>query len=98
MSEAVATNLASGREKKPFAANHRWDRNFFLLLVLSMWLGILVGFGWDVIDHLGTQRYAYPAYRLQDPGLSGLKVDELLDPLRNEPRFREIERKLRIPA
>jgi TolB-like protein/tetratricopeptide (TPR) repeat protein len=38
------------------------------------------------------------AYRLQDPGFSGLKVDALLDPLRNEPRFREIERKLRIPS
>jgi len=38
------------------------------------------------------------AYRLQDPGLSGLKVDELLDPLRKEARFREIEHKLRIPA
>jgi len=25
-------------------------------------------------------------------------VDELLDPLRKEPRFREIEHKLRIPA
>jgi len=35
---------------------------------------------------------------LEARGLSGLKVDELLDPLRKEPRFREIEHKLRIPA
>ena len=34
------------------------------------------------------------AYRLRDSGLSGLKTDRWLDPLRQEPRFREIERKL----
>jgi serine/threonine-protein kinase len=38
------------------------------------------------------------AYRLQDPGLIFAKVDELLDPLRQEPRFKEIERKLNFPA
>jgi TolB-like protein len=37
------------------------------------------------------------AYRLRDPGLAGVKTDSLLDPLRNEPRLREIERKLRFP-
>jgi TolB-like protein len=37
------------------------------------------------------------AYRLRDPGLTGLKVDDLFDPLRHEPRFREIERKLNMP-
>lgn len=37
------------------------------------------------------------AYRLKDPGLAWLKVDVLLDPLRAEPRFREIERKLKFP-
>jgi TolB-like protein len=37
------------------------------------------------------------AYRLRDPGLAGVKTDSLLDPLRNEPRLREIERKLKFP-
>jgi TolB-like protein/Flp pilus assembly protein TadD len=37
------------------------------------------------------------AYRLKDPGLAWLKVDFLLDPLRGEPRFQEIERKLKFP-
>ncbi len=37
------------------------------------------------------------AYRLKDPGMSSLKVDEFLAPLRAEPRFREIERKLNLP-
>jgi TolB-like protein len=37
------------------------------------------------------------AYRLPDPGISTLKIDVLIDPLRKEPRFREIERKLNFP-
>jgi tetratricopeptide (TPR) repeat protein len=37
------------------------------------------------------------AYRLPDPGIGTLKVDTLIDPLRQEPRFREIERKLAFP-
>ncbi|HWS68133.1 MAG TPA: protein kinase [Steroidobacteraceae bacterium] len=35
--------------------------------------------------------------RLGDSGLVGLKVDSLLDPLRNEPRFQVIQRALRFP-
>jgi TolB-like protein len=38
------------------------------------------------------------AYRLKDPGLAWLKVDPLLDPLRKEPRFQEIEKKLNFPS
>jgi len=60
MSDAIPAGLASGRQKKPFAPNHPWDRNLFLALVLLMWLGILVGFGWDVIVHFRAQRPAYP--------------------------------------
>jgi tetratricopeptide (TPR) repeat protein len=37
------------------------------------------------------------AYRLRDPGLAWLKVDFLVDPIRKEPRFKEIERKLDFP-
>ena len=37
------------------------------------------------------------AYRLPDPGLGTLRVDSLIDPLRKEPRFQEIERKLKFP-
>ena len=37
------------------------------------------------------------AVRLRDPGLSNLKTDALLDPLRNEPRFQAIERALKFP-
>lgn len=38
------------------------------------------------------------AYRLRDPGLTAVKGDALMDPLRKEPRFQEIERKLKFPA
>jgi TolB-like protein/Flp pilus assembly protein TadD len=37
------------------------------------------------------------AWRLRDPGLVSLKTDPLLDPLRNEPRFKTIERQLKFP-
>ena len=37
------------------------------------------------------------ALRLSDSGLVGLKTDQLLDPLRKEPRFQAIERELRFP-
>jgi TolB-like protein len=37
------------------------------------------------------------AIRLRDPGLAALKVNSLLDPLRNEPRFQTIQRALNFP-
>ena len=37
------------------------------------------------------------AMRIRDPGLSLLKVDALMDPLRKEPRFQAIERELKFP-
>jgi hypothetical protein len=37
------------------------------------------------------------AYRTHDTGLVELKVESTLDPLRQEPRFQEILRKLKVP-
>ena len=37
------------------------------------------------------------AYRLKDPGMVSLKVDEFFAPLRKQPRFQEIARLLKIP-
>jgi hypothetical protein len=59
VSQAIATRLSWSREK-PFAPQQPWDRNFLLLLVFLMWLGIAVGFGWDVLDHIRTKAPAYP--------------------------------------
>jgi tetratricopeptide (TPR) repeat protein len=36
-------------------------------------------------------------YRIQDPGLGSMKVDALVDPLRGEPRFRQLLAKLKFP-
>ncbi|TLZ15819.1 MAG: tetratricopeptide repeat protein [Gammaproteobacteria bacterium] len=38
------------------------------------------------------------AYRIHDPGLVDLKVEPTLDPLRQEPRYKAIERKLKFPT
>jgi hypothetical protein len=35
--------------------------------------------------------------RLRDPGLSSLKTDPLVDPLRQEPRFQKVMRELKFP-
>jgi hypothetical protein len=37
------------------------------------------------------------AMRLRDPGLVNVKLDPLIDPLRQEPRFQAIERVLKFP-
>jgi tetratricopeptide (TPR) repeat protein len=37
------------------------------------------------------------AYKLKDPGLTAIKVDIFMDPLRGEPRFRDIFTKLNMP-
>jgi serine/threonine-protein kinase len=38
------------------------------------------------------------AFGLKDPGFAWLQVDPLLDPLRKEPRFQAIEKKLNFPS
>jgi tetratricopeptide (TPR) repeat protein len=38
------------------------------------------------------------ALRVRDPGLEYVKTDPLLDPLRQEPRFKAIERELKFPT
>ena len=37
------------------------------------------------------------ALRLHNPGLEALKTNPLLDPLRQEPRFRAVMRELKFP-
>jgi hypothetical protein len=41
---------------KGFAPFHRWDRNFFLLMVALIWLGILMGFVPEIVDHIRTHK------------------------------------------
>ena len=38
------------------------------------------------------------AYRTRDPGMAYIAVDAFLDPLRNDPRFEAIVKRLNFPA
>jgi tetratricopeptide (TPR) repeat protein len=63
------------------------DASFQYALIYAQWGNIAKALVW-----LET------AYRVHDPGLTDLKMEPLLDPLRQEPRFKEIERKLKFPT
>lgn len=61
----TATALERGAGKRlaptePFAAQHPWDRNFFLGLVALIWLGILMGFVPEIVEHLSGREPPYP--------------------------------------
>jgi hypothetical protein len=50
--------IAAPRPAAPFAPQHPADRNFFLLLVALIWLGVASGFGLDMVRHFqGTRPY-----------------------------------------
>jgi TolB-like protein/Tfp pilus assembly protein PilF len=49
-------------------------------------------------DTAEALQWLVTAMRLRDPGLSYLKTDPLMDPLRKEPRFQAIERELKFPS
>jgi uncharacterized membrane protein len=44
----------------PFAAQHPWDRNYFLGLVALIWLGILMGFVPQMVRHVTEHQQPYP--------------------------------------
>ncbi len=44
----------------PFAPNHPWDRNFFLLYVGFAWLGILSGFVPEIVHHVSAHEKPFP--------------------------------------
>jgi tetratricopeptide (TPR) repeat protein len=48
-------------------------------------------------DHSKALEWLETALRLRDSCLESLKSDSLMDPIRQEPRFQEIERKLKFP-
>jgi hypothetical protein len=43
-----------------FDNNCRWDRNFFLLCVVFIWIGVCMGFGPQILRHIETHSPAYP--------------------------------------
>jgi hypothetical protein len=42
-----------------FALHHPWDRNFYLFMVALAWLGILRGFGAEVVTHVAQHKPAF---------------------------------------
>ena len=53
---ATAPRPSSGS----FAPFHRWDRNFFLAWVIAIWIGVVMGFGGEIVHKLQTQTLSYP--------------------------------------
>jgi tetratricopeptide (TPR) repeat protein len=51
----------------------------------------------DLGDKDQAFRWLNTAYQERDPGLENLKTDFLLDPLRSDPRFAELVRKVGLP-
>jgi len=43
-----------------FAPRARWDRDFFLLVVGLIWLGILMGFVPEIVSHVRMHKPAFP--------------------------------------
>jgi hypothetical protein len=54
------TDTVMGAARAPFAPNHKWDRNFFLAIVLLIWLGIVMGFGGEIAHNIQTHAPALP--------------------------------------
>ena len=44
-----------------FARTHRWDRDFYLMMVGLLWLGIVMGFVPEIVHRLQTHARPYPA-------------------------------------
>jgi len=51
----------------------------------------------DLGDKDGAFKWLNTAYQERNPGLLSLKIDFLLDPLRSDPRFAELVRKVGLP-
>lgn len=48
------------RPRSPFAAWHKWDRNFFLTYVVLLWFGILGGFVPEIVQHVARHKPPFP--------------------------------------
>jgi hypothetical protein len=46
--------------RTPFAPFHKWDRNFFLVYVMLLWLGILGGFAPEIVQHIAQHKPPFP--------------------------------------
>ena len=62
MSSSVSDPVPVERVAPPkrFAPSHPWDRNFFLAMIALGWLGILRGFGGEMLERASQHKPAYP--------------------------------------
>ena len=42
-----------------YTTNYKWDRNFFLLYVVLIWIGIAMGFGTEIVKHIRNHAPPY---------------------------------------
>ncbi|HSM95875.1 MAG TPA: hypothetical protein VLT91_07520 [Rhizomicrobium sp.] len=59
MSSDIAAGVAP-RPSAPFAPYHKFDRNFFITYVVLIWIGVLMGFVPEMIQHVATHETPYP--------------------------------------
>lgn len=59
MDDATASRAMPERTDG-FADQHPWDRNFFLLYAVLVWLGIIMGFGGEIVDRIQHHAPPYP--------------------------------------
>ncbi len=57
---ALAPTSVTGVPPRRFPADHPWDRNFHLIVLVIAWVGILMGFGGDIAQHIEKNRPPYP--------------------------------------
>lgn len=60
MSWAEASTPLPAAAPERFELWHRWDRNFFLLYVVLIWCGIIMGFGPEIAQHFQKHQPPYP--------------------------------------
>ena len=61
MNWATAEQRLSTPAPRRFAPRHRWDRNFFLLIVALIALGVFAGFGMDMYAHFTEHEAPFPS-------------------------------------
>jgi hypothetical protein len=60
MEQAAVLPTLPAAARKRFAPFHRWDRNFFLLIVGAIWVGVLMGFVPQMYRRAVTHAHPYP--------------------------------------
>lgn len=74
--ETLRLPSRAGDRLAPF---HRWDRNFFLLWVALIWLGIVMGFGPPIASQIGEHQFL--PFRRDGGGSDGRGMSAIVAPL-----------------